>query len=121
MNKPKIMPARKLSLKTLIVDHGMLLVLLLLCAAISALTVTDIHPEDPAAGRQLAKLALQKYGTDRNILIVVRDTDADRAFAQAINDELVTDEKLIVKNYLFNKNYLKLSIGKKRHIKVELN
>jgi tyrosyl-tRNA synthetase len=38
-----------------------------------------------------------------------------------INDELVTDEKLIVKNYLFNKNYLKLSIGKKRHIKVELN
>ncbi len=67
MNKPKIVPTRKWSLKTLIVDHGMLLVLLLLCAAISALTVTDMHPEDPAAGRQLAKLALQKYGTDPNI------------------------------------------------------
>ena len=37
-----------------------------------------------------------------------------------INDELITDEKLIIKNELFNENYLKLSIGKKRHIKIEL-
>ena len=38
-----------------------------------------------------------------------------------INDNLITDEKLIIKDNLFNNNYLKLSIGKKRHIKVELN
>ena len=37
-----------------------------------------------------------------------------------INDQLINDEKLIVKNDLFNDNYLKLSIGKKRHIKIEL-
>ena len=37
-----------------------------------------------------------------------------------INDKLITDEKLIIKNELFNDNYLKLSIGKKRHIKIEL-
>ncbi len=37
-----------------------------------------------------------------------------------INDELLKDEKLIIKKELFNKNYLKLSIGKKRHIKIEL-
>ena len=37
-----------------------------------------------------------------------------------INDELIKDEKFIIKNELFNKNYLKLSIGKKRHIKIEL-
>ena len=37
-----------------------------------------------------------------------------------INDELINNEKLIIKNELFNKNYLKLSIGKKRHIKIEL-
>jgi len=37
-----------------------------------------------------------------------------------INDELISDEKLIIKNELFNENYLKLSIGKKRHIKIEL-
>ncbi|MDC1032833.1 tyrosine--tRNA ligase [Candidatus Pelagibacter sp.] len=37
-----------------------------------------------------------------------------------INDELINDDKLIVNNELFNKNYLKLSIGKKRHIKIEI-
>ncbi len=37
-----------------------------------------------------------------------------------INDELIKDEKFIIKNELFNENYLKLSIGKKRHIKIEL-
>ena len=37
-----------------------------------------------------------------------------------INDQLIKDEKFIIKNELFNENYLKLSIGKKRHIKIEL-
>ena len=37
-----------------------------------------------------------------------------------INDKLVEDEKLIISDQLFNENYLKLSIGKKRHIKIEL-
>ena len=38
-----------------------------------------------------------------------------------INDKIVSDEKLIIKKKLFNENYLKLSIGKKRHIKIELD
>ena len=38
-----------------------------------------------------------------------------------INDEVINDEKLIINKKLFNENYLKLSIGKKRHIKIELN
>ena len=37
-----------------------------------------------------------------------------------INDKLIEDEKLIINDMLFNQNYLKLSIGKKRHIKIEL-
>ena len=37
-----------------------------------------------------------------------------------INDELINDEKLVIGNYLLNENYLKLSIGKKRHIKIEI-
>ena len=37
-----------------------------------------------------------------------------------INDALINDEKLIIKKKLFNNDYLKLSIGKKRHIKIEL-
>ncbi len=37
-----------------------------------------------------------------------------------INDKLVQNEKLIINNEMFNSNYLKLSIGKKRHMKIEL-
>ena len=38
-----------------------------------------------------------------------------------INDEIINDEKLIINKKLFNENYLKLYIGKKRHIKIELD
>ena len=37
-----------------------------------------------------------------------------------LNDKIISDNRLIIKNELFNKNYLKLSIGKKRHIKIQL-
>ena len=37
-----------------------------------------------------------------------------------INDEVILDEKLIINNKLFKENYLKLSIGKKKHIKIKL-
>ena len=35
-----------------------------------------------------------------------------------INDEVVSDEKLIINHDLFKEDYLKLSIGKKRHLKI---
>ncbi len=38
-----------------------------------------------------------------------------------INDKLINDEKLIINNKFCNENYFKLSIGKKRHLKVEIN
>ena len=38
-----------------------------------------------------------------------------------INDKTINDEKLIIKQELFNKNYLKLSIGKKKHIKIQID
>ena len=41
--------------------------------------------------------------------------------AVKINDKVISDEKLYITNEFFNKNYLKLSIGKKRHIKIELD
>jgi tyrosyl-tRNA synthetase len=41
--------------------------------------------------------------------------------AVKINDKIISDEKLILTNELFNENYLKLSIGKKRHLKIELD
>ena len=38
-----------------------------------------------------------------------------------LNDKVISDEKLIITLELFQNDYLKLSIGKKRHIKVELD
>ena len=38
-----------------------------------------------------------------------------------LNDKIISDEKLLIKKDSFKKNYLKLSIGKKRHLKIELN
>ena len=38
-----------------------------------------------------------------------------------LNDEIISDEKFIIEKELFQKNYFKLSIGKKKHIKIELN
>ena len=38
-----------------------------------------------------------------------------------INNKVISDDKLIITKKFFNENYLKLSIGKKRHLKIELN
>ena len=37
-----------------------------------------------------------------------------------INNMLIKDEKLLINKELFNENYMKLSIGKKRHLKIEI-
>ena len=36
------------------------------------------------------------------------------------NDSIISDDKFIIDRELFKNNYLKLSIGKKRHIKIQL-
>ena len=38
-----------------------------------------------------------------------------------INNINIFDDKMIIKKILFKKNFLKLSIGKKRHLKIEIN
>ena len=38
-----------------------------------------------------------------------------------INNQLIIDEKLIITHDLFRDNNIKLSLGKKRHIKVQLS
>ena len=37
-----------------------------------------------------------------------------------INNEIINDEKMLIERNFFDNNYLKLSIGKKRHVKIEL-
>ncbi len=38
-----------------------------------------------------------------------------------INNQLINDEKFFITKELFSENFIKLSLGKKRHIKVKLN
>ena len=38
-----------------------------------------------------------------------------------LNDEIISQENLIISYELFRQNYLKLSVGKKRHFKIELS
>ena len=40
--------------------------------------------------------------------------------AVKINNQIVEDEKFQITDKIFNDNYLKLSIGKKRHIRIRL-
>ena len=41
--------------------------------------------------------------------------------AVKINDDVISDEKFEINKNLFKDNYLKLSLGKNRHIKIEIN
>ena len=41
--------------------------------------------------------------------------------AGVINNKIVDNDKIIIGRELFEDNYLKLSIGKKRHLKIEIN
>ena len=38
-----------------------------------------------------------------------------------INNKIIAKDNFLIEEKLFNKNYIKLSIGKKRHLKIELN
>jgi len=40
--------------------------------------------------------------------------------AVKINNEIISDEKLMINKDFFNNNFLKLSIGKKRHLKIKI-
>ena len=44
-----------------------------------------------------------------------------RGTAIKLNDQVITDEKFTIKKELFEEEYFKLSIGKKRHIKIKIN
>ena len=38
-----------------------------------------------------------------------------------INNQVITDDKFLIEQSLFIDSYLKLSVGKKKHLRVELN
>ena len=70
--------------------------------------------------REIITHAKRTYSVDYNDSLQKKICEIVK-FNLKINDKILSDEKLIIQRELFNDNYLKLSIGKKRHIKIEID
>ncbi len=64
--------------------HGMLAVLLGLCAIVSIITIEEQHPEGAAAAKATAKAATRELSTGARVAIVARDTQLDRDFSEGL-------------------------------------
>jgi ribose transport system permease protein len=69
-------------------EYGMAVVLLLLCIALSVLTIAEQDPEGTAGGEQLAGLVLQRKPTGGRVFIAVGSRSADEAFAEAVSQRI---------------------------------
>jgi ribose transport system permease protein len=78
------------TLSRILSDYGMAGVLLLLCIALSVLTIAWQDPEGTSGGEQLANLLLQRKPTGGRVLIAVGSTTQDLAFAQSLARRLVS-------------------------------
>jgi len=65
-------------------DYGMVVALVLLVALFSWLTLTEQFPTGEDAGRQVAERVLAQPDSPRGVLVVVRDTPEDWAFAEEV-------------------------------------
>jgi ribose transport system permease protein len=74
---------KKNDLVRFLLNNGSVVVLVLLCAYYSIVTVSWQHPETPAAGEEVGTAILAEKKSP-SVLIVVRDTLLDREFADAI-------------------------------------
>ena len=87
---------------------------------------------DNSSGSSLPSIKLSKRILNKNIniidLVVLAKFEKSKSEvrrlikgkAVKINNQIISDEKFQITNKIFNDNYLKLSIGKKRHIRVQL-
>jgi ribose transport system permease protein len=80
----------KPALQRLLNDYGMVLVLLLLCAFFSAVTLTEQTPTGEAAARQLGADLACSAGKGGRVLIAVQPQEEDVALAHALEHELST-------------------------------
>lgn len=76
------------SLRRLASEHGMIFVLLLLCAFFSAVTLTDQSVTGDEAVKQVATGVSAVAGKDGAVLIVVRDRADERPFAEGVEKAL---------------------------------
>jgi tyrosyl-tRNA synthetase len=84
-------------------------------------------------GSELTSVFMNKNLLDKNFnivdLIILSDLESSKSEirrliksnAIKINNHLINDEKLIITKKLFQNEFIKLSVGKKRHVKIELS
>ncbi len=71
-------------------DYGMLLVLGLLIAVISLLTITEQFPTGASAGDNFAEDLVELFGTDVNVFVAGNEGEDNIAFVDALNKTLRT-------------------------------
>ncbi len=76
---------------------------------------------------EISKSILQKKITIIDLIIISKLENSKseirrliKGNAIKINNQIIENDKFVIVEELFDHNYLKLSIGKKRHIKIEL-
>src|SRR5262245_48518887 len=69
-------------------EYGIVLVLLSLCCYYSVATYAEQNPGGAAGGEQLAREVVRRVGPGARVLVVVRDTQDDTAFAGALEQRL---------------------------------
>ena len=95
-------------------------------------TAKDAFSEN-SLGLGLPSISLNKKDLDKNLdivdLIILSKLESSKSEIRRlikgngvkINNQIVNDEKLLITKFLFENSFIKLSLGKKRHIKVNLS
>ncbi len=78
----------KLDARKLLSKYGNVLVLLLLCAFISIITLEEQSPRSPAAAKQLAKNIARSNSKGANVIVLVRRGKDQQEFADTLKDAL---------------------------------
>ena len=78
----------KLDARKLLSKYGNVLVLLLLCAFISIVTLEEQSPRSTAAAKQLAKKIAQSNSKSANVIVLVRRGKDQQEFADTLKDAL---------------------------------
>ena len=88
---------------------------------------------DNSSGSSLPSISLSKSILNKDIniidLVVLAKFEKSKSEvrrlikgkAVKINNQIIEDEKFIISDKIFKDNYIKLSIGKKRHIRIQLS
>ena len=84
-------------------------------------------------GSELPSISINKKQLDKELniidLIILSRLETSKSEIRRlikgngvkINNQLINDEKLVITKELFKDNFIKLSLGKKRHVKVDLS